>query len=86
MKELILIALMLVASIQCVAIKSEQSHGEHGKGKSGSHLGFFVSSHVMYIKDILIFMNILYLKGFTRQAERKYKSSIIPSADGSKRT
>jgi len=55
MKELILIALMLVASIHCVAIKSEQSHGEHGKGKSGSHLGFFVSSsHVMYIKDMLI--------------------------------
>lgn len=50
MKELIFITLMFVASIQCVAIKNEQTHGEHGKGKSGSHLGFFVSSsHVMYI-------------------------------------
>lgn len=42
MKELIIIAL-IVASVQCSAIKSEQSH-HHGKEKDGHHhMGFVVS-------------------------------------------
>lgn len=45
MKEIIVVIFIFIASIHCTAIKSEQSHHPHGKGKDGfHHMGFVVSS------------------------------------------